>query len=681
MRKHPLVHRSPAGRRRMQKLLRGISSGLLITTILALFPVAAEAANPYRVISRSEWGADESFLYVNGESEREITDNDKTSDPETKREKDCAQAHEKYPDEFVPARTVRKNGDKTYRWALQYSKDVKLLVVHHTAIQVTGDDRSAEERMRALYQMHANGNGWGDIGYHYVVGDDGKIFEGKAGGDYVAGGHVYCGNLGTVGISLMGNFDVEKPTQAQMRSLQWLLITLGKRYKIDPDGTTLFHGKEVQTVLGHRNLLPTDCPGFYVAETLNQVRTNVARSDYSTAIRFPVVTKSKSAGILAKLQKARLGVKNDEPLTGVIASGSTEIEGRPGDSAIFAIQYRSGNAGVNRRTRIADVSRSSNRLGLSQELGSRDIAIRSDVLLPEYLRPRSVQTIRLKVRYPIEPGTYTATIGGVEYTFNVTGRRTRAAQLSSKRNQALQIANCKDSAICNLQSSDKAQEEKSVLIRIRLSTRETGATSCAAVNLNALKSQYRGTLECKVLDGKAAIINELPIEDYLAGLAEEPDTEPYEKQRAFAIAARTYAAFYLQNDQRKFPGMPYDGDDSPARFQSYKGMSFELKNPSWVKAVRNTAAQVLMIGDALIKPPYFSSDDGRTRSPEEAGWNNFPNAEIFKSKPDPWCKGMSMAGHGVGMSGCGAEGQAEEGKTGEQILEYYYPGTVIKDIK
>ena len=88
--------------------------------------------------------------------------------------------------------------------------------------------------MRALYQMHANGNGWGDIGYHYVVGDDGRSSRGKAGGDYVAGGHVYCGNLGTVGISLMGNFDVEKPTQAQMRSLQWLLITLGKRYKIDP---------------------------------------------------------------------------------------------------------------------------------------------------------------------------------------------------------------------------------------------------------------------------------------------------------------------------------------------------------------------------------------------------------------------------------------------------------------
>lgn len=657
----------------MQKLLAGISSGLLGMMVLVGFPHAAEAANPYRIISRAQWGADASFLYINGEPTSDVADtaNDKTSEPDTvsQRQKDCAESQDLYPDEFKPARTVRTDGEKTYRWELQYSKQVTLLVVHHTAIQNTGDDRPSDEKMRALYEMHANGRGWGDIGYHYVIGDDGKIFEGKAGGDYVVGGHVYCGNVGTIGVAMMGNFDVEKPTQAQMRSLQWLLITLSKRYRIDPDAVTKFHGKDVPTILGHRNLLSTDCPGYYVAETLNQVRTNVARNDYSTPIRFPVVAKAKSAGVLAKLQKTRLGVQSDEPLAGIIAGGPTEIEGRPGDSAIFLIQYRSGTAGVNRRSRIAEVSRSSNRLGLSQELGGRDIAIRNDLLLPETLPPRSVQSIRLKVSYPMEPGTYTATIGGVAYRFNVTGRRARTERELEMSNEQLTIQ--KPIAHSSLLIAN--------LIRIRLTTRESGALSCAAVNLNALKPQYRGTLECEVVDGKAAIINELSLEDYLTGLAEEPDTEPYEKQRAFAIAARTYAAFYMQKDQRKFPGMPYDGDDSPARFQSYKGMVLELKNPSWVKAVRNTADQVLTINDTLIKPPYFSSDDGRTRSPEEAGWNNFPNAEIFKSKPDPWCKGMAMAGHGVGMSGCGAEAQAEEGKTAEEILEYYYPGTEINE--
>jgi len=188
---------------------------------------------------------------------------------------------------------------------------------------------------------------------------------------------------------------------------------------------------------------------------------------------------------------------------------------------------------------------------------------------------------------------------------------------------------------------------------------------------------YRGILECRVLDAQLVLINELPMEDYLAGLAEEPDTEPYEKQRAFAITARTYAAYYLSPTQRKFPGKPYDGSDSPAEFQAYGGLTLERANPRWVQAVQETAGLGLLKDGQVIRPPYFSSDDGRTRSPDEAGWKNFPFAEIFASKPDPWCEGMTLRGHGVGMSGCGSEAQANEGKTAEEILEYYYPGTTI----
>jgi stage II sporulation protein D len=34
-------------------------------------------------------------------------------------------------------------------------------------------------------------------------------------------------------------------------------------------------------------------------------------------------------------------------------------------------------------------------------------------------------------------------------------------------------------------------------------------------------------------------------------------------------------------------------------------------------------------------------------------------------------------GHGVGMCQCGAEGMARQGKTAQQILSYYYPGSSI----
>ena len=190
--------------------------------------------------------------------------------------------------------------------------------------------------------------------------------------------------------------------------------------------------------------------------------------------------------------------------------------------------------------------------------------------------------------------------------------------------------------------------------------------------------RYRGTLECRVIDGTLTLINELPIEGYLQGLAEEPDAEPFEKQRAIAIAARSYAAHYLDPRNRKFLGMPYDGDDTAANFQKYGGYPFEEKNPEWVRAVRETAGSVLVKEGVIVKAPYFTSSDGRTRSPEEAGWTNFPFAEIFQSKEDPWCGGLTRQGHGVGMSGCGARAQALEGKKAEEILQYYYPGTTIE---
>jgi peptidoglycan hydrolase-like amidase len=193
-------------------------------------------------------------------------------------------------------------------------------------------------------------------------------------------------------------------------------------------------------------------------------------------------------------------------------------------------------------------------------------------------------------------------------------------------------------------------------------------------------NRYRGILECRVLDGHLALINEISLEDYMAGLSEEPDTEPAAKQMAFAIAARSYAAYYRDPGHRKFPGQPYDGSDDPAIFQKYDGVAFEDRNPRWVSIVRNTAGEILKSGNEILKVPYFSSDDGRTRSPAEVGWTTFPHPEIFSSKPDPWCKGMENRGHGVGMSGCGAKGQAYEGKTAEQILQYYYPGAAISKI-
>lgn len=650
-----------------------------------------------KIFTREEWGADESLLYTAAapaeSAEHQIPADEGNGIAE--RVKMCEEAQRLYPGEFKAARTVRidAQGNKL-KWPQSYSSAVKLLVIHHTAQDLRNDPRPPAERMRALYQYHAASMGWGDIGYHYVIDEDGAIYEGRAGGDYVIGGHAYCANTGTLGIALMGNFELNAPSQIQVLSLQWLLADLARRYGLDPKRGIVFHGQQEEVITGHRDIVSTACPGYFLAGVLNQIRTHVASGDVSARVDFPPPLNENYMDRTDSRRTQRLQTLKIDPTAPTLTViGDSSIIVRPGGQVTVSLLFRAGGSAVQRRARIASVARSSNRIGIWQLIEQENQRIRQEIFAPRLLHEGEVETIRLRIQVPEIPATYTVDLGPVTLTLDAQGRRTRSpvaepvAMTSNatdkiniptpgaKRAERSSIATSEDRSRGGLLS------QTSPLIRIRLSTRETDAASCIAYDLTALKTQYRGDITCTVIAGKAALINEVDVEEYLAGLSEEPDTEPYEKQRAFAIAARSYATYYLDGEHRKFLGMPYDGDDSPARFQAYSGLTVERANPQWVRAVGSTKGEVLTVHGEILKAAYFSSDDGRTRSPAERGWNGFPLEEVFASKPDPWCKGLPLAGHGVGMSGCGAKGQAKEGKTAEEILKYYYPGTVVTSLR
>ena len=683
-----------------------------------------------RILTRRQWGADESLTYAGAPTSRsdepsKLPDN---SDYNTvpQRVLDCEEAQRDFPEEFHTEKTIEHDpSGKEYRWPRRYSPEIRQLVVHHTAQKVDGDTRPTVERVRALYEYHANGRGWGDIGYHYVIDEEGQIYEGRAGGDYVVGGHVYCGNVGTIGIVMLGNFDTELPAHAQTNSLKWLLAELANRYGLDFEKQAVFHGKSMPVIVGHGDLIPTECPGYYVRETLNTIRSHVIAGDYSAKIIYPTIARKTSTKKVAATHPNLL------PL------GDTELAGRPGGLLHISLQYKPTSS-MQRRGQIATVNRSSSVIGLWQDIGGYYSEVRRELVAPENIRSGETEMLRLRIQLPRIAGVYTMDIGSVTYVLKAEGRRAPAPKTAPTRQsyspelrQNLQTPGyrrmqAEEQLPQNTQTRSPVDTSAgdSDTIRIRLNytaesaTVETSASptlngvlldgrsfslrkkdfSCALladgkliesgivrmdtndgiftiVSWEKPENRFRGVLECRVMFGELVLINELPLEDYMAGVAEEPDTEPYEKQKAFAIAARSYAAHYTEPANRKFPGMPYDGSDTGASFQNYQGYVYEHSNPRWVRAVQETEAQVLKKLNRVVKAAYFSSSDGRTRSPEENGWKDFPFAEVFRSKPDPWCKGQPLLGHGVGMSGCGAKGQAEEGRSAEEILEYYYPGT------
>ena len=129
---------------------------------------------------------------------------------------------------------------------------------------------------------------------------------------------------------------------------------------------------------------------------------------------------------------------------------------------------------------------------------------------------------------------------------------------------------------------------------------------------------------------------------------------------------------------RKFPGLPYDGSDDPAIFQKYLGYGMEARSPNFAGAVAITKDEIVTYQGALVKTPYFNQSDGKTLSAQEVwGWTNTP---YLVSVADPWCNGMTKSGHGVGLSGYGATKQAEEGKTYDEIIKYYYQGVVVQEM-
>ena len=59
---------------------------------------------------------------------------------------------------------------------------IKKIIIHHTATSKIDDP---EASVRAIYYYHAVSRGWGDIGYNYIVDQNGKVYEGRYGGDGV----------------------------------------------------------------------------------------------------------------------------------------------------------------------------------------------------------------------------------------------------------------------------------------------------------------------------------------------------------------------------------------------------------------------------------------------------------------------------------------------------------------
>lgn len=88
------------------------------------------------------------------------------------------------------------------------------IVIHCADTPAEMDIGAAEIR-----RWHIEGNGWKDIGYHYVIRRDGRVERGRS--VELSGAHVAGHNAQTIGICLVGGRGPDKRPLSNFTHAQW----------------------------------------------------------------------------------------------------------------------------------------------------------------------------------------------------------------------------------------------------------------------------------------------------------------------------------------------------------------------------------------------------------------------------------------------------------------------------
>ncbi len=190
---------------------------------------------------------------------------------------------------------------------------------------------------------------------------------------------------------------------------------------------------------------------------------------------------------------------------------------------------------------------------------------------------------------------------------------------------------------------------------------------------------YRGTLEYRYSpkSGMLYLINELPLEDYMKGIAETDNNSAEGYIKAVLVAARSYAYKNISSapatDKRMFDVYATTQD------QLYLGYTSEQKIPRVARFAQDTAGEMVTYNSNVVTAPYSSRSGGATKDWENSkGVNDRP---WLKSVECVYDKGKKKAGHGIGMSTYDALMRAtKDNWKYVELLTYYYSDTQVEKI-
>jgi len=178
------------------------------------------------------------------------------------------------------------------RGAPGYSGTIKAAFLHHTVTTNNYTPEQAAQQVRNLYSYFVKGLKYSDMAYNFIVDRFGRLYEGRAGGmdKAVVGGHTAGFNQDTFAVSALGNFQTLNPAPAEMNAIDDAVASLFA-WKLalnhrDPNGTTPLlsdssagtskykAGQTAQALVigGHKDIGSTACPGKFLEPQLPAIR-------------------------------------------------------------------------------------------------------------------------------------------------------------------------------------------------------------------------------------------------------------------------------------------------------------------------------------------------------------------------------------------------------------------------
>ncbi|XP_076651781.1 peptidoglycan recognition protein S3 [Halictus rubicundus] len=152
---------------------------------------------------------------------------------------------------------------KRTQWSSAEAKSINYLIlplpyviIVHTSGPTCSTRSQCTTVAEGIRTYHMDSLNWHDIGYSFLIGGDGNVYEGT--GWNREGAHTFGYNKKSVGIAFMGNFQ-ETPASETMLNVAHKLITCGKSQGILRDNVR---------VVGARQVTGTLSPGIKLFEQI-----------------------------------------------------------------------------------------------------------------------------------------------------------------------------------------------------------------------------------------------------------------------------------------------------------------------------------------------------------------------------------------------------------------------------